>query len=256
MIGVFDSGIGGLSILREIRRQMPDADLLYLADQARAPYGPRSLEEVEAIALEIGGWFVDRGATTLVVACNTASAAALESLRARFTQIPIVGMEPAVKPAAAQTASGVIAVFATAATFQGRLFESVVSRHGGGVRVVARACPEWVELVESGSVDGPEVERAVKGPVAEARAEMADVAVLGCTHFSFLAPVIGQTGGPGLVVVDPASAVASQTARVAPDPGGGGSLRLVSSADPGRLMALAAAVAGVTTPLETWEYVS
>lgn len=254
MIGVFDSGIGGLSVLREIRSQMPEADLLYLADQARAPYGVRSLAEVEAITLEIGGWLIDRGATTLVVACNTASAAALDSLRARFDQLPVVGMEPAVKPAAAQTASGVIAVFATAATFQGRLFESVVSRHGADVQVVARACPDWVELVERGQVSGPEVEESVSGPVAEARLEQADVAVLGCTHFSFLAPVIGRIGGPGLAVIDPAPAVAAQTARVATDPGRGGELRLVSSGDPARLVALAAEVAGITTPLEAWEY--
>lgn len=255
MIGVFDSGIGGLSVLREIRREMPPADLLYLADQSRAPYGPRTLSDVEEISLEIGAWLIEHGASTIVVACNTASAAALESLRARFDVLPIVGMEPAVKPAAATTHSGVIAVFATAATFQGRLFESVVSRHGAGVRVVAMTCPEWVELVESGRVTDRDVTEAVAGPVKDARSQGADVAVLGCTHFSFLAPLIVDQAGGALTVIDPAAAVAAQTKRVAVDPGFGGTLRLVTSGDPARLARLAADVAGLTTPLEVEEVV-
>lgn len=254
MIGVFDSGIGGLSVLREIRAQMPSADLLYVADQGRAPYGTRTLAEVEQISVEIGEWLVEQGATTLVVACNTASAAALETMRSRFDGLPIVGMEPAVKPAAARTRSGVIAVFATAATFQGRLFESVVSRHGEGVRVVARACPQWVELVESGLVAGDEVEDAVAAPLGEALDEGADVAVLGCTHFSFLGPLLLDLGGEGLTVIDPAPAVAAQTARVAREPHGEGTLRLATSGDPARLLSLAAGVAGVSTSLPVEEY--
>jgi glutamate racemase len=254
MIGVFDSGIGGLAVLRQIRAQMPSADLLYLADRGRAPYGTRSLAEVEQISVEIGEWLVGRGATTLVVACNTASAAALETMRSSFDGLPIVGMEPAVKPAAARTRSGVIAVFATAATFQGRLFESVVSRHGEGVRVVARACPQWVELVESGLVAGEEAEEAVAAPLEEARGEGADVAVLGCTHFSFLAPLLGALGGEELTVIDPAPAVAAQTARVARESHGEGTLQFATSGDPARLVSLAAGVAGVSASLPVVEY--
>lgn len=256
MIGVFDSGLGGLSVLREIRRLMPAADLLYLADRARAPYGTRTLAEVEGISIEIAGWLVDQGATTLVVACNTASAAALDTLRARFQGLPIVGMEPAVKPAAARTSSGVIAVFATAATFQGRLFESVVSRHGSGVQVVARACPDWVELVEAGLVDGQEVRQSLQVPLGEALEAGADVAVLGCTHFSFLAPAIGAVGGETLTVIDPAPAVAAQTERVATEPSGGGRLRLAVSGDPTRLASLAASLAGIATPHPILEFPS
>lgn len=241
-------------MLREIRAHMPSADLLYLADQGRAPYGTRTLAEVEQISVEIGEWLVGQGATTLVVACNTASAAALETMRSRFDGIPIVGMEPAVKPAAARTRSGVIAVFATAATFQGRLFESVVSRHGEGVRVVARACPRWVELVESGLIAGAEVEEAVAVPLGEARGEGADVAVLGCTHFSFLAPLLLDLGGGELTVIDPAPAVGAQTARVAREPDGEGTLRLVTSGDPALLESLAAGVAGISTSLPVVEY--
>jgi glutamate racemase len=255
MIGVFDSGVGGLSVLAEIRALMPDANLIYLADRARAPYGTRTLGEVEQISIEVSEWLVDRGATTLVVACNTASAAALETLRARFQGLPIVGMEPAVKPAAARTRSGVIAVFATAATFQGRLFESVVSRHGIGVRVVARACPAWVELVEGGLVAGQEVERSVGPVVTEVVGEGADVAVLGCTHFSFLTPAILSAVGKSLTLIDPAPAVAAQTARVAVEPGDEGMLRLAVSGDPARLLHLAESLAGVTTTLPVLELV-
>lgn len=253
MIGVFDSGVGGLSVLREIRALMPDVDLIYVADRARAPYGTRSLAEVEQISLEIGEWLIDRGASTLVVACNTASAAALETMRGRFDGLPIVGMEPAVKPAAARTRSGVIAVFATAATFQGRLFESVVSRHGTSVRVVARACPQWVELVEAGLVDANEVAHSVAPVLDEAVEEGADVAVLGCTHFSFLGPAISTLGGERLSVIDPAPAVAAQTARVATRPEGEGVLRLAASGDPARLVHLAEALAGITTTLPVLE---
>jgi glutamate racemase len=256
MIGVFDSGVGGLSVLREIRQLMPGAELLYVADRARAPFGTRTLAEVEQISVEIGGWLIDRGATTLVVACNTASAAALETLRARFDGLPIVGMEPAVKPAAARTESGVIGVFATAATFQGRLFESVLNRHAAGVRVVAKACPQWVELVETGLVNGDEARQAVAGPLHEAIEAGADVAVLGCTHFSFLASTIQGIGGESLNVIDPAPAVAAQTARVAPEPNGGGSLRLATSGDPARLVSLAASLAGIVSPHPVLEFPS
>ncbi|MGH8945803.1 MAG: glutamate racemase [Acidimicrobiia bacterium] len=248
MIGVFDSGVGGLSVLSEIRGLMPNSDLLYLADRARAPYGNRTLDDVRQISMGIGEWLIEQGASTLVVACNTASAAALETLRARFPGLPVVGMEPAIKPAAARTSSGVIAVFATTATFQGRLFESVVSRHGAGVRVVARACPEWVELVEAGLVDGEVVQRTLQAPLNEAIGAGADVAVLGCTHFSFLAPAMAAIGGEALTVIDPAPAVAAQTARVATEPDGEGMLRLAASGDPARLVSLAASLAGITTP--------
>jgi glutamate racemase len=247
VIGVFDAGVGGLSVLTEIRRSLPEADLLYVADRARAPYGPRSLREIQQFSLEISSWLLDRGCQTLVVACNTASAAALDLLRHEHPDTPIVGMEPAVKPAAVTTRSGVIAVFATAATFQGRLFESVVSRFGEGVTVVTAACPEWVELVEEGKVDGPDVQHAVSIRVGEAIDAGADTLVLGCTHFSFLGPVLGRVAGPGVRVIDPAPAVAAQTARVAAVTGGLSDTTLAASGDLGQFKALASTLAGVTT---------
>src|SRR5262245_26638129 len=141
MIGVFDSGVGGLSVLVEIRRRLPSADLLYFADQGRAPYGVRTLDEVARMSTEGTGWLRERGAEVITIACNTASAAALHDLRARHPAVPFVGMEPAVKPAALNTSNGVIGVVATAATFQGELFASVVQRHASGATVLTMACP-------------------------------------------------------------------------------------------------------------------
>ena len=247
MIGVFDSGVGGLSVLGEIRRALPHADLTYVADRGRSPYGVRELGEVQQFSAEISQWLIDRGATTLVVACNTASAAALEMLRAQHPGIPIVGMEPAVKPAAASTGTGVIAVFATAVTFQGRLFGSLVDRYGSGATVLTRACPSWVELVESGTVDGAKAESVVSEQVTPAVEAGADTLVLGCTHFSFLAGLIQRIAGPGVTVIDPAPAVARQTARVALAIDGKGGLTMAASGDRRRFAELAATVGGFRT---------
>ena len=231
MIGVFDSGVGGLSVLGEIRKLLPEADLVYVADRARAPYGPRSLSEVREISLDIAGWLVDRDATTLVVACNTASAAGLESIRREFSKISVVGMEPAVKPAASNSNTGIIGVFATAATFHGELFESVVSRHAARVRVLPVACPEWVEFVESGDVDSEAIEQSVVAAVRPVVDAGADTLVLGCTHFSFLKTMIRKSAGPGVTVIDPAPAVAGQTARIGATGDDQGSLTLAASGD-------------------------
>lgn len=247
MIGVFDSGVGGLAVLREIRDRLPDADLAYVADRGRAPYGTRTLDEVSSIAHEVTGWLIAAGASCVVIACNTASAAALHSIRDSHPHLPVVGMEPAVKPAARGTITGTVAVYATAATFQGELFESVVSRFAAGVQVLTRACPEWVELVERGVVNGPEAETAVSKVVEEAVAAGADRIVLGCTHFSFLAPVIAEMSG--IEVVDPAPAVAAQTATVAPHTDGGGTTSLAASGDIREFSALARRLAYFDQPV-------
>jgi glutamate racemase len=244
MIGVFDSGVGGLSVLREVRRLLPDSDLLYVADRARAPFGVRPLREVEEISHEISGWLIDQGCDCLVVACNTASAAALESIRAARPEIPIVGMEPAVKPAAADTSTGTVAVFATEATFQGRLFDSVVRRFAAGVEVLTRACPEWVELVEQGRTDGPDVESTVRRALQPALDGGADRIVLACTHFAFLAATIEEVGG--IPVIDPGPAVAAQVTRVAPKHSGSGRTVLATSGDIEQFAGLAREVAGIS----------
>ncbi len=245
MIGVFDSGVGGLSVLRQIRIEIPDADLLYVADRGRAPYGLRPLSEVRAFSHEIAEWLLARGASTLVVACNTASAAALDDLRSTHHEVPIVGMEPAVKPAALSTKSRVIAVFATAATFQGRLFESVVSRFTEGVEVIPRACPKWVEIVEDGQTEGEDVMALLESDIRPVLEMGADTVVLGCTHFSFLRPAIEVLVGPEVTVIDPANAVARQTARVAPTSNGAGSLMLAASGDLAEFTELARRLADI-----------
>jgi glutamate racemase len=180
---------------------------------------------------EIASWLVERGATTIVVACNTASAAGLDSLREWSAEIPIVGMEPAVKPAAAASQTGVIGVLATATTFQSRLFESVVDTHAADVEVLPRACPQWVELVESGQFHGPEVESSVAAEITPLLDDGADVLVLGCTHFSLLRPTIERLAGAGITVIDPTGAVATQAVRVAGRPKGDGRLTLAASGD-------------------------
>lgn len=236
-----------MSVLLQIRKVLPDADLIYVADRGRAPYGTRSLEDVESISHDVVRWLLARGSDCLVVACNTASAAALDSLRSRHPDVPIVGMEPAVKPAAAVTMSGTVAVYATAVTFQGRLFNSVMARFADGVEVLTQVCPEWVDLVERGILDGAEAETAVRDAVAPAVAAGADQIVLACTHFSFLTPLIERACD--IPVIDPAPAVAMQTKRVATDRNGSGRLLLAASGDTAEFADLALSIAGLGSPV-------
>lgn len=213
MIGLFDSGVGGLSILREVRALLPNADLVYLADQARSPYGIRTLDEVRDAARRAAAHLIERGATTVVIACNTASAAALRDLRDAHPGMTFVGMEPAVKPAAAATRSGVVGVLATPTTFQAEVFDDLVGRFAAGLEVIAHPCPNWADLVEQ---YGAEVDQAVirehVRPVIDAGA---DTLVLACTHYAFIAPQISEAAGPGVTLIDPAPAVARQVVRVA-----------------------------------------
>jgi glutamate racemase len=213
-IGVFDSGVGGLSVWREIARQVPHAETIYLADQAHVPYGNRSLAEVRAFSEAIARFLLNQGAEVIVVACNTASAAALHALRRTFPQVPFVGMEPAVKPAIERTRNGVVAVIATKATFQGELFASLLERYAHDVEVLTQVCPGLVEAVEAGAFEAPETEALLREcltPLVEARV---DQLVLGCTHYPFLRGAIEGVIGEGISVIDPAPAVARQTARV------------------------------------------
>lgn len=212
-IGIFDSGVGGLSVWREVARLLPCEDILYFADSIHLPYGERSLEEVKAFSEAITEFLMEKGAKVVVVACNTASAAALYDLRARFP-IPIVGMEPAVKPAVSLTKTGKIGVIATKATFQGLLFQRLVERFGQGVEIYTQACPGLVEMVEEGLLNGREAEEKVKGYLEPLLDRGVDVLVLGCTHYPFLRETIERVTGPGLTIVDPSEAVARQVKRV------------------------------------------
>ncbi len=220
-VAVFDSGLGGLSVLREIRGVLPSRELLYLADQAHVPYGPRPPEEVLRFSEGIARFLLAQGSSVLVVACNTASAAALHPLRAAFPGVPFVGMEPAVKPAARASRTGAIGVLATPGTFRGRPFCSVVERFAQGVRVCVATCPGLVEAVERGETDGPGVRRIVEEAVAPLAAEGIDTLVLGCTHYPLILSTIREVCGPGIEVIDPAPAVARQVVRVLEGLGGG-----------------------------------
>jgi glutamate racemase len=213
-VGVFDSGVGGLSVTRELMAQLPGQPLIYLADQAHAPYGQRGLAEIRELSEGITRFLLAQGARLIVIACNTASAAALHWLRGQFPAVPFVGMEPAVKPAAERTHAGRVGVLATAATFQGELFASLVDRFARNVTVHTQVCSEWVPLVEAGELATPRARAAVSRDLAPLLAAGVDELVLGCTHYPFLRPLIEEVAGPGIEIIDPAPAVARQTGRV------------------------------------------
>lgn len=212
-IGVFDSGVGGLSVLREIVRQLPGEDILYFADSGHVPYGKRDIREVRAFSKAITTFLIDHGAGLVVIACNTASAAALYYLRERI-DVPIVGMEPAIKPAVEQTNSRHIGVIATQATFQGELFARLVERFASDTRIHTQVCPGLVERVEAGLADHPATEAILRKHLIPMVETGIDCLVLGCTHYPFLRPTIERVVGPDVAVIDPAPAVARQTGQV------------------------------------------
>jgi glutamate racemase len=234
-IGIFDSGVGGLSVALEIRRRLPAESLLYFADHAFCPYGGRPLEEIRARSVAVVEELVARGAKLVVVACNTASGAALETLRERF-HLPIVGLEPAVKPAAERSHNGRVGVLATAATLRTERFRRLIDAYAGDVQIFQRASPELVDLVEAGEISGASVERFLAGTLAPLAEADVDTLVLGCTHYPFLRDAIAEVMGPGVEILDSGAAVARQVERVlagqeALSTGDGGELLLLTSGD-------------------------
>lgn len=213
-IGVFDSGVGGLSVLREIHRHLPQLPTIYYADQANLPYGERSLEDIRGLVKKSAEFLIGYGARIIVIACHTASAASLHDLRASYPEIPIVGMEPAVKPAAEGTKTGVIGVWTTRATAQSSLYRSVIERFAGNVRVITQPAPDLVTMVENGTQDTPEGEAILRRYLQPLIDAHADHLVLACTHFPFLAPKLSAMSD--ITLVDPSAAVARQVARVLP----------------------------------------
>jgi glutamate racemase len=211
---MFDSGVGGLSILREVRRDYPHEDILYFADQGHVPYGPRPLTQIRGFVRGISRFFLKRGVKAIVIPCNAASAAGLHHAREVFPDTPFVGMEPAIKPAAERTQKGVIGVITTKATYQGELFASVVDRYAKDIQVVTQVCPEFVWLVEAGQFDGDEVRALAQGYLAPLCEAGIDKLVIGCTHFPFLTPVLQDILGPRVEIIDPGPAIARQTGRV------------------------------------------
>jgi glutamate racemase len=244
MIGVLDSGIGGLSVLREIHRLLPVTPTLYFADQGHLPYGPRPAAEIHRYVMGITRFLTERGARMIVIACHSASAASLHPLREAWPGVPFVGIEPAVKPAAQQTKSGVLGVLTTEATANGPLFRSVVERFARDIRVEVCISPELVWLAETGRYDTPEADAIVRAHVEPLLAAGADQLVLACTHFPFLTEAIRRV--TSVALVDPGPAVARQTARLLPSPALSGPNRYFTTGDPARFSAMIAQLTGVT----------
>jgi glutamate racemase len=213
-IGIFDSGVGGLSVLRAVRRELPHESALYVADQGHVPYGPRSKSQIHDFAFAITRFLLAEGAKLIVVACNTASAAALHDLRAAFPGVPFVGMEPAVKPAAETTHTGKVGVLATPTTFAGDLYASVVERFANGVALFQSTCPGLVSQIEKGDLTGPETRQILEDALKPMLSKGIDTVVMGCTHYPFVIPLIRTITGPGVRVIDPAPAIARQVRRL------------------------------------------
>ena len=213
-IGIFDSGSGGLSVYREIVKLLPRERYVYFADNAHCPYGEKTAAYIRDRGRAITEILLGMGADIIVVACNTATAAAIAALREEYPDVPFIGMEPAVKPAALGTESGVIGVLATAGTLKGSKYLKTKGRFEDDVRIVEHVGEGFVELVENGILDGPEAVATVRRSLQPLLDAGADRIVLGCTHYPFLRPVIEAVAGPAVEVIDPAPAVARQTLRV------------------------------------------
>lgn len=211
-IGVFDSGVGGLSVLRHIQILLPHENLLYVADSGHAPYGKKSRDYIEQRSLAITEFLIGQGVKAIVVACNTATAAAISLLRSRFN-VPIIGMEPAVKPACTITRSGVVGVLATTGTLESDKFAALVEQHAQGVEVIVQCCVGLVEQVEKGELGGTETCTMVAQYVAPLLARGADTLVLGCTHYPFVEPVIREFAGEHVSIIDTGPAVARHLRR-------------------------------------------
>lgn len=216
LIGIFDSGVGGISVLHAIREQMPEESIIYVGDQGHVPYGSRSMEQIQKFSEAITRFLLEQEAKIIVVACNTASAAALRYLREKFPDVPFVGMEPAVKPAVEYTRTGKVGVLATPATFQGALYASVVERFANGMELFQATCPGLVQQIELGRLQGQETRRILENALLPMLERNIDTVVLGCTHYPFVIPLIQEIVGDAkrVRVIDPAPAVAKQTVRL------------------------------------------
>ena len=261
-IGIFDSGVGGISVLRAIREQMPEESVLYFGDQGHIPYGPRPVEQIRDFSEAITRFLLEHGAKIIVVACNTASAAALKYLREKFPDIKFVGMEPAVKPAAEHTHTGKVGVLATPATFQGALYASVVERFGNGVELFQDTCNGLVQQIEQGNLDGQETRRILEAALLPMLEKNVDTVVLGCTHYALVIPLIQQIVGENVRVIDPAPAVAKQTGRLLDargmrnQSGPKGDVKFYTSGDPEELKSLLPMLLGESGNVQSVKWLS
>jgi glutamate racemase len=213
-IGVFDSGVGGLSILKEIRKVLPCEDLIYLADSAHCPYGIKPVDEIRQRTLEVTDFLVGSGAKVVVVACNSACEAGLGRIRDKYPDLPVIGVEPAVKPGRQETRNGKIGVLATSLTLNGERFSNLVAKYGTGIQVFTQPAPGLVELVEAGKLDTAETEAVLHQYLDPLLEKGIDTLVLGCTHYPFLIPMMRQICGAGVKILDTSLAIARQTRRI------------------------------------------
>ena len=213
-VGVFDSGVGGLSVLGEIRHLLPNESLLYVADCGHIPYGEKSPEFIRQRCAIIAEFLQRQGAKALVVACNTATVAGVADLRRDYPDWPIVGMEPAVKPAAAATRSGIVGVLATTGTLQSAKFAALLDRFATDVRVITQPCPGLVELIEAGDLHSPALRQLLQGYVTPLLAAGCDTLILGCTHYPFLKPLLKEMVAADISLIDTGAAVARQLQRL------------------------------------------
>ncbi len=244
-VGLFDSGLGGLSILREVLHQAPALDIHYHADQAHLPWGPRAPEQLREYCRLITIQLAAAGCERIVLACNTASAVALQYLRETFPELQFVGMEPAIKPAANLTRTGVVGLLATPATLAGELLAQTRARHAPHIKIVSDPCLGLAEAIEHG--DEQKIEELLQSIVAPMTQQDADVLVLGCTHYPFACAAIARIAGPHVAIVDPAPAVATQLLRLLPAPvTGSGEIAFTTSGDAAHFSRQASALLGHT----------
>lgn len=242
-IGVFDSGVGGLSVLRALHGQWPQAPLLYVADSGHAPYGERSPAYVLARSRHIMDHLRREGAVGMVIACNTATAIAVQALRADHPDFPIIGVEPGLKPAVQATRNGRIGVMATPGTLASDKFARLVASQAQGVVVVPRPCPGLARLIEDGDLQAPALLAAIEEHAAALREAEVDTVVLGCTHYPFVHAQIQAAMGPQVQIIDTADAVARHATRSLQGRvlAGDAPARLQTTGDPERLRAIGAA---------------
>ena len=237
-IGVFDSGVGGLTVLRELRSLLPIAPLRYLADTAYAPYGDRSPDEIRTRSVAITEHLIEQGAALIVVACNTATAHAIEALRARWPALPFVGTEPGIKPAVAASRNGRIGLLATPATAMSARLRALIERHAGDHEVVVQGCPGIVDRIEAGDLASAELRGLVERYCGPLRAAGIDTALLGCTHYPLIEPMWQASLGPGVQLMRIETAVARRVADLwAPAPSDIAALDIETSGNPAALQA-------------------
>ncbi len=212
-IGVMDSGVGGISVLKHIRRLLPHESIIYVADSQYAPYGSLCSEKITERCFMIADFLIEQGVKALVVACNTATATSIQLMRAKYT-LPIVAMEPAVKPAALASQNGVIGVLATVGTLKSAQYAALLENHGNGVKVLTQGCEGLVECVERGELMQDSTRDLLKQFIAPLLDGGADTLVLGCTHYPFLRPLIADIVGDNTAIIDTGKAVSQQLRKV------------------------------------------